>query len=79
MFKAYRKEGFLTAIDDFGAGYSGLNLLSDFQPDIIKIDMKLIRDIDANKVNQVLVRGILDIAEQLGIRVIAEGIETEKN
>ncbi len=77
VFEAYRKEGFMTAIDDFGAGHSGLNLLSDFQPDIIKIDMKLIRDIDSNKVNQVLVKGILDIAEQLGIRIIAEGIETE--
>ncbi|MCK9910027.1 EAL domain-containing protein, partial [Microbacteriaceae bacterium K1510] len=39
IFATYRSAGFKTAIDDFGAGYSGLNLLADFQPDIIKIDM----------------------------------------
>lgn len=55
VFEAYRKEGFRTAIDDFGAGYAGLNLLADFQPDILKIDMKLIRDINHNKVRKSVV------------------------
>ncbi|MBH94343.1 MULTISPECIES: EAL domain-containing protein [Idiomarina] len=77
VFEAYRKEGFKTAIDDFGAGYAGLNLLSDFQPDILKIDMKLIRDICQNKVKQTLVRSIQQIGEELGIQLIAEGIETD--
>jgi EAL domain-containing protein (putative c-di-GMP-specific phosphodiesterase class I) len=77
VFEAYRKEGFRTAIDDFGAGYAGLNLLADFQPDILKIDMKLIRDISQNKVKQTLVRSIQQISEELGIQLIAEGIETE--
>lgn len=77
VFEAYRKEGFRTAIDDFGAGYAGLNLLADFQPDILKIDMKLIRDINQNKVKQTLVRSIQQISEELGIQLIAEGIETE--
>lgn len=77
VFEAYRKEGFRTAIDDFGAGYAGLNLLADFQPDILKIDMKLIRDISQNKVKQTLVRSIQQIGEELGIQLIAEGIETE--
>jgi|TARA_R100001369_G_scaffold71496_1_gene99391 EAL domain-containing protein (putative c-di-GMP-specific phosphodiesterase class I) len=77
VFEAYRKEGFRTAIDDFGAGYAGLNLLADFQPDILKIDMKLIRDINHNKVKQTLVRSIQQISEELGIQLIAEGIETE--
>lgn len=77
VFEAYRKEGFRTAIDDFGAGYAGLNLLADFQPDILKIDMKLIRDIGQSKVKQTLVRSIQQIGEELGIRLIAEGIETE--
>lgn len=77
VFEAYRKEGFRTAIDDFGAGYAGLNLLADFQPDILKIDMKLIRDINQNKVKQTLVRSIQQIGEELGIQLIAEGIETE--
>lgn len=78
VFEAYRKEGFKTAIDDFGAGYAGLNLLSDFQPDILKIDMKLIRDICQSKVKQTLVRSIQQIGEELGIQLIAEGIETEE-
>ncbi|MGM0631403.1 MAG: EAL domain-containing protein [Pseudomonadota bacterium] len=77
VFEAYRKEGFKTAIDDFGAGYAGLNLLADFQPDILKIDMKLIRDVNENKVKQTLVRSIQKIGEELGIQLIAEGIETE--
>ncbi len=46
IFTEYKKHQFLTAIDDFGAGYSGLNLLAEWQPDVIKLDMNLIRDID---------------------------------
>ena len=42
----YQRRGFMTAIDDFGAGYAGLNLLAEFQPDIVKLDMALIRGID---------------------------------
>ncbi len=59
IFKYYRQKGFMTAIDDFGAGYAGLGLLADFQPDIIKIDIKLIRDIHVNKVKQAIVEGII--------------------
>ena len=73
---AYRKQGFMTAIDDFGAGYAGLNLLADFQPDLIKLDMQLIRDIDTDSVRQVLVDATLMMCRKLNIRVIAEGIET---
>ncbi|MEQ4518028.1 EAL domain-containing protein [Pseudarthrobacter sp. B907] len=73
----YRKHGFTTAIDDFGAGHAGLGLLVDFQPDLIKIDMKLIRGIDASPSRQAVVAGIIGIARELGITVLAEGIETE--
>lgn len=76
ILRAYRKQGFRTAIDDFGAGYAGLNLLADFQPDLIKLDMELIRGIDQDSVRQVLVDGVLGICRRLGIQVIAEGIET---
>jgi EAL domain-containing protein (putative c-di-GMP-specific phosphodiesterase class I) len=72
----YRRQGFLTAIDDFGAGYAGLGLLADFQSDLIKIDMKLVRGIDADRARQVIVSGIVRIARQLGIIVLAEGVET---
>ncbi|MFM2067200.1 MAG: hypothetical protein RLZZ584_2109 [Pseudomonadota bacterium] len=76
ILREYKRVGFLTAIDDFGAGYAGLNLLADFQPDIIKIDMGLVRHIDTQPARQVIVRGISRICEELGISVIAEGVET---
>ena len=76
IFNEYKKHEFLTAIDDFGAGYSGLNLLAEWQPDIIKLDMKLIRDIHSNKTKQLIVKSIIDICNDLNIRIISEGIET---
>ncbi|WP_250515904.1 EAL domain-containing protein [Caballeronia sp. INDeC2] len=76
IFRAYKRFGFQTAIDDFGAGYSGLTLLADFQPDLIKLDMELVRGIDTDFVRQRIVCGVLSICRDLGIRVIAEGIET---
>ncbi len=76
ILRAYRKEGFMTAIDDFGAGYAGLNLLADFQPDLIKLDMQLIRNIEQDSVRQILVEAALRMCRKLNIRVIAEGIES---
>ncbi|PTD97607.1 EAL domain-containing protein [Pseudothauera lacus] len=76
IFSDYRKRGFITAIDDFGAGYAGLNLLAKFQPHVLKLDMELIRDIDANPARQAIVAGIALTAERLGITLIGEGVET---
>jgi EAL domain-containing protein (putative c-di-GMP-specific phosphodiesterase class I) len=76
IFREYKRHGMLTAIDDFGAGHSGLNLLADFQPDILKIDMALTRDIHIDKARQVITRSIAGMARDLGISVIAEGIES---
>lgn len=73
----YKKIGFTTALDDFGAGFAGLNLLAQFQPDLIKIDMELIRGVEGSAARQVIIAGILCIAEALGVTVLAEGIETE--
>lgn len=75
IIQHYQSVGFLTAIDDFGAGYSGLNLLAEFQPDLVKLDMALIRNIHKDKGRQAIVRGILLVCEEMGIQVIAEGIE----
>jgi len=68
--------GFQTAIDDFGAGYAGLGLLSKFQPDIVKLDMDLIRDIDTSTVKQSIVSGVLRILGDLGVTPLCEGVET---
>ena len=73
----YRKQGFATALDDFGAGYAGLNLLASFQPDFIKLDMELIRGIATSPPRQTIVAGVVTIARQLGVAVIAEGVETK--
>ncbi|UWX97391.1 EAL domain-containing protein [Arthrobacter zhaoxinii] len=73
----YRRHGFTTAVDDFGAGHAGLGLLVDFQPDLIKIDMLLIRGIDTSPARRAVVAGIVGIAKELGITLLAEGIETE--
>ena len=72
----YQSLGFKTATDDFGAGYSGLNLLADFQTDIIKLDMALIRDINSDKKRQLIVTHCLNMFKDLNITALAEGIET---
>ena len=77
IITAYREFGFLTALDDFGAGYAGLGLLAKFQPDLIKIDMDVLRGVDESKPRQAILRGLVTIATELGIQVLAEGVETE--
>jgi EAL domain-containing protein (putative c-di-GMP-specific phosphodiesterase class I) len=76
ILREYKRCGFLTAIDDFGAGYAGLTLLADFTPDIIKLDMALVRAVETSRSRQAIARGMLRICQELGIQVIAEGIET---
>jgi EAL domain-containing protein (putative c-di-GMP-specific phosphodiesterase class I) len=78
IVEAYRKLGFWTALDDFGAGYAGLGLLSRLQPDLIKIDMELLRDIHQSRAKQVIVAGIVSIARALDITVLAEGVENDE-
>ena len=73
---SYRKMGFATALDDFGAGYAGLGLLAKFQPDMIKLDMDLIRAIDTCLPRRLIVESVVRLCAKLGITLIAEGIET---
>lgn len=73
----YRASGIHLAIDDFGAGHSGLNMLADFQPDVIKVDIHLVRNIDGRGPRQAIVRAVIQACDDLGIEVIAEGVETE--
>lgn len=72
----YRQMGFGTALDDFGAGHAGLTLLARFQPDIIKLDMELIRGLDSSLPRRMIVDSVTRMCQALGITVIAEGIET---
>lgn len=76
VVEAARALGIRVAIDDFGAGYNGLSLLAEVQPDIIKIDMTLTRGIDVHRVRRSIVAGILRMVEPMPLRVIAEGVES---
>ncbi|GAB6196211.1 EAL domain-containing protein [Lysobacter xanthus] len=72
----YQRRGFTTAIDDFGAGFAGLGLLVQFQPQVLKIDMELLRGVDHHRPRQAVVGNVLRMAAELGSQVIAEGVET---
>ncbi len=76
IFNEYRRQGLITAIDDFGAGYAGLNMLVQFQPHEIKLDMELIRNIHQDPVRQAIVCGIALVCDKLQIDLVAEGVET---
>ncbi|RXF75210.1 EAL domain-containing protein [Hansschlegelia zhihuaiae] len=76
ILNEYKRQGFTTAIDDFGAGHSGLNLLAEFQPDVVKLDMDLVRGIDTSRARQAIVNCVTRLAYALDIAVVAEGVET---
>jgi EAL domain-containing protein (putative c-di-GMP-specific phosphodiesterase class I) len=71
-----KRMGFRIAIDDLGAGYAGLSSFARLEPDFVKLDMSLIRDIDSSSRKRSLVKGMAEIcARDLGIQVICEGVE----
>ncbi|MBM4073618.1 MAG: EAL domain-containing protein [Planctomycetes bacterium] len=72
-----RSLGIKLAFDDFGAGQARLLELADAPPDYVKLDMKLVRNIDLIPSRHALVRGLVKASRQLGVRIIAEGIETQ--
>lgn len=76
ILKHYRDAGFLVALDDLGSGYSGLNLLHQLRPDLIKLDMELIRNVHQDSYKASITEKILEIAQGLNIQTVAEGIET---
>ncbi|WP_423820540.1 EAL domain-containing protein [Salinisphaera sp. SPP-AMP-43] len=76
IINTYREMGFKTALDDFGTGYANLDLLVDLQPDVVKIDRALIRDIPEQPRRQTVVNAVIGVANRLGIGLVAEGVET---
>lgn len=76
ILSEYKRSGFVTAIDDFGAGHSGLTLLAEFQPDVIKLDMDLVRGIHTDAVRRSVIASMMGLMRGLGIAVVAEGVET---
>lgn len=78
MLKELGKLGIIISIDDFGTGYSSLSYLSEMKVDELKIDRSFIWDIEKNPKNRSISNAIILLAKQLGLRVIAEGVETEE-
>ncbi len=72
-----RETGVKIAVDDAGSGYSSLNTIASLQPDFLKFDMALVRDIDKDKIKQDLLLTVKDLSDKIGSKVIAEGIETK--
>ena len=78
LIDSLRELGFAIEMDDFGSGYSSLNMLSSMPIDVLKMDMKFIRNIETNETDRRLVQLVLDIAKYLNVPVVAEGVENEK-
>ena len=77
LIEHLRKNGFEIEMDDFGSGYSSLNMLSSMPIDILKMDMKFVRNIEFSEKDFRLVQLVLDIAKYLKLQVVAEGVENE--
>jgi EAL domain-containing protein (putative c-di-GMP-specific phosphodiesterase class I) len=73
---ALRMLGFRIAIDDLGAGYAGLTSFATLEPDIVKLDMSLVRNIDHEPVKQKVVASMVGLCKDMGLLIVAEGIET---
>jgi EAL domain-containing protein (putative c-di-GMP-specific phosphodiesterase class I)/ActR/RegA family two-component response regulator len=71
-----REIGFRIAIDDLGAGYAGLTSFALLEPEVVKIDMTLVRDVDKSSTKAKLIRSVCSVCRDLGVLVVAEGIET---
>jgi|TARA_R110000851_G_scaffold273049_1_gene425737 EAL domain-containing protein (putative c-di-GMP-specific phosphodiesterase class I) len=78
IINTYQEMGFHTALDDFGAGYSRYNILMASPPNLLKLDMALVRDVHKEPNKQAVVAGIITMMDQLGGRIVAEGVETKE-
>ncbi|EJA6846338.1 bifunctional diguanylate cyclase/phosphodiesterase [Clostridioides difficile] len=73
-----KKIGFLISMDDFGSGYSSLNMLKEIPMDILKLDQKFIMETYNSKRSKIIVTKVIEMAKELGMKVISEGVETEE-
>ncbi|MFT7004198.1 MAG: diguanylate cyclase (GGDEF)-like protein [Sulfurimonas sp.] len=78
IMQHYKDENYCIAIDDFGVGYSGYKLLYDAKPDILKIDRFFLQDVNKHPKKKTMIKSITHLAIQLGIQVVAEGVETKE-
>ena len=78
MVETLRKQGFIIEMDDFGSGYSSLNMLSQMKLDVLKLDMKFIQNEIAKPVNRSIINDIINMAHRMNLSVVAEGVETRE-
>jgi diguanylate cyclase (GGDEF)-like protein len=78
MLKELQALGYRVAVDDLGGGYAGLNSIALLEPDFVKIDRSIIRDIDQSRRNRSLASSLVRFANDTGISILAEGVETEQ-
>ena len=71
-----RESGFRIAVDDLGAGYAGLTSFAHLEPEVVKLDMSLVRNVHAQPTKQTLVRTMIAMCRELGMQIVAEGVET---
>ncbi|HOU89762.1 MAG TPA: EAL domain-containing protein [Polyangiaceae bacterium] len=71
-----RELGFRIALDDFGAGYAGLTSFAQLEPEIVKMDLSIVRDVERSAIKQKLIHSVTTLAKDMGILVVAEGVET---
>ena len=76
--KSFRSHGYALWLDDFGSGYSGLNVLKEYDFDMLKIDMKFLSNFSGNEKARYILQNIINLAKSLGMQTLAEGVETEE-
>lgn len=76
--KAFHEAGFKVWMDDFGSGYSSLNMLKSIDVDLVKLDMKFMKDFDQDQSNRLMVADLIQIAQRMGRETLAEGVETKE-
>lgn len=77
MISTFKNLGFSVLMDDFGSGYSSLNMLKDMPLDTLKVDMAFIRELEKSKRVAIILKFIVELAEELGMAVVVEGVETQ--
>ena len=78
MISTFKNLGFSVLMDDFGSGYSSLNMLKDMPLDTLKVDMAFIRELEKSERVAVILKFVVELAEALGMGVVIEGVETKK-
>ncbi|WP_408070898.1 putative bifunctional diguanylate cyclase/phosphodiesterase [Butyrivibrio sp. JL13D10] len=78
MLNKLREQGFIIMMDDFGSGYSNLNMFKDMPVDIVKIDMYFLRNIENSEKGMIVLESVVQMAKRLGLKIVVEGVETQE-